>query len=300
VAAAGRAPAGDGGRFGFVEVEVPWALGPPDGRHVVRDPVTGSITHVVVLATQAAPERRRLTGRGRVRGRDRPDPVAAAPAAVATARATVILTARPLGDAAAARAWLRGADESMLAEGLDVLGRVLRAQRIATADPALVAVAAAQLIAARVGVGSGAELAAGRRSEIRELSVGRGAAKIRGRRRALVPAARLAALLAGRESALVCEELVLRARLDLDAGRPREAALQVLIALDAALAELPTDSAADQLATRIDELRGHREAVAAAAQAALAGDPGEDAQAAVASAVARLEAALRARAASRG
>ena len=57
----------------------------------------------------------------------------------------------------------------------------------------------------------------------------------------LRPQARLAAVLNGRERPLACEELTLRARLDLDHGREREAALQVLVALDAALAELAAD-----------------------------------------------------------
>ena len=52
------------------------------------------------------------------------------------------------------------------------------------------------------------------------------------------PEERFAALLGGRESPLAAEELVLRARADLDAGRPREAALQARVALEALLAEL--------------------------------------------------------------
>ena len=47
------------------------------------------------------------------------------------------------------------------------------------------------------------------------------------------PEERFAALLGAREPQLVAEELVLRARADLDAGRPREAALQARVALEA-------------------------------------------------------------------
>ena len=60
----------------------------------------------------------------------------------------------------------------------------------------------------------------------------------------LHPQARLAAVLGARERPLACEELALRARLDLDHGREREAALQLLVALDAALAELARGPAA--------------------------------------------------------
>ena len=112
----------------------------------------------------------------------------------------------------------------------------------------------------------------------------------------LGPQARLAAVLSGRERALVCEELALRARLDLDQGRDREAALQVLVALDAALAELSADPSAAHSAERLAELRGQREPVAAAAQAALAGPLGRPPSSRVEFALRRIEAALRARA----
>ncbi len=107
------------------------------------------------------------------------------------------------------------------------------------------------------------------------------------------PQERLAALLGGREVALACEELALRARGDLEHGRPREAALQLSVALDAALAEL--EGWREQLGDRLDELAGLRSAVAAAAQAALAGGLDDDTVAAVDAALGRLEAALRAR-----
>jgi len=110
----------------------------------------------------------------------------------------------------------------------------------------------------------------------------------------LAPQARLAAVLNGRDRALACEELTLRARLDLDHGRDREAALQVLVALDAALAELSGESL--EVQGRLAELRGQREPVAVAAQAALAGSLSPEQREAVDFTVNRIEAALRARA----
>jgi hypothetical protein len=112
----------------------------------------------------------------------------------------------------------------------------------------------------------------------------------------LQPQARLAAVLGAREEPLACEELALRARQDLDHGRDREAALQVLVALDAALAELTRDPAAVALADRLSELRGQREDVAAAAQSALTGPLSAAQREAVAFTVQRVESALRARA----
>jgi hypothetical protein len=112
----------------------------------------------------------------------------------------------------------------------------------------------------------------------------------------LEPQARLAAVLGGRESVLVSEELVLRAQVDIEQGRAREAALQMLVALDAALAELQIDPGAGALAERLEELRGQREAIARAAQSALAGSlPAPDREA-VEHTLGRIEAALRARA----
>jgi hypothetical protein len=95
---------------------------------------------------------------------------------------------------------------------------------------------------------------------------------------------------------LLSEELALRARLDLDQGHDREAAMQLLVALDAALAELQVDPAAEELAERLDELRGQQEATARAAQAALAGALPPADREAVAFTLGRVEAALRARA----
>jgi hypothetical protein len=101
--------------------------------------------------------------------------------------------------------------------------------------------------------------------------------------------------LSGRDAALACEELTLRARGDLDHGRLREAALQLAIALDTALAELEAWREQGDMASRLDELDERRGAVADAARAALAGGVGDGRMADVESALERLEAALRAR-----
>ena len=89
---------------------------------------------------------------------------------------------------------------------------------------------------------------------------------------------------------------MLRARSDLDHGREREAALQVLVALDAALAELAGTTSVADLGQRLDELRGQRDPVALAAQAALSGPLTPAHRETVVFTVGRIEAALRARA----
>lgn len=181
--------------------------------------------------------------------------------------------------------------------GLALVNRAVQAHRIAAGDPDAHAVGRAQLIAARVGVGEGEQVADGRWAHARAVP-----APNRRRRRAAIlePQARMAALLGARMPELVAEELVLRVRGDLDAGRPRHAALGLLVALDAAIAELAADPSAPELAPRLAELRQAREAVGAAAQTALTGAPDEAVQEAVAATLVSLEAALRARAVAGG
>lgn len=209
-----------------------------------------------------------------------------------TARATVIDVGEPFAADADAAGWLNRAGEDQLAEDLAVLNWALFAFRLASADPYHGLVSREQLLVARVGYGAGEQVADGLWAQARELIA---PARRQRRSQVLHPQARLARLLGRREQPLVCEELALRARLDLDHGRTREAALQVLVALDAAIAELAADPDAEALQTRIDELREQRDPVADAAQAALAGPLDRGDHEAVEFALERIEALLRAR-----
>jgi hypothetical protein len=212
---------------------------------------------------------------------------------VSTGRATIIDVGQPLPDAGQAQRWLGSTGEEDLDAALAVLNRVLHSYRLVTADPYATPVSRSHALVARIGFGAGEQVADGLWTEARELLDS--GPRLR-RFKVLQPQARLAAVLGGRERSLACEELVLRARLDLDHGREREAALQVLVALDAALAELPTDPSASALTGRLEELRGQRDPVTAAAQAALAGPLEASQLEAVDFTVRRIEAALRARA----
>ncbi len=241
---------------------------------------------MLLFATLGAPERRHLLD-GRRRRAAAPEPP---PAPVVTGRATVISVAAPFAEVAAAHRWLDGAGEEALAGDLAVLNGALHAFRLAAADPHVHTVARSQLLVARIGYGEGEAVADGRWREARELTA---PAPRRRRRKLLEPQPRFAAVLSRREQLLACEELALRARLDLDESRPREAALQLLVALDAALAEMAGDS---EIAGRVAELRERREAVAAVAHAALARELRDEEREAVAASLSRLEAALRARA----
>lgn len=271
---------------------MPWALGPADGRYLLRGgrEAEESPSHVLVIETLAASERRRaMLGRRGRRAEAQPEPE---PTPVPTGRATVIDVAAPFADASQAGAWLRAAGEQQLAEHLGVLASALHAFRVATADPYLHPVGRERLLVARLGYGLGEEVADGLWTDARELI----AAVPRQRRSGLLhPQARLARLLGGRERPLVCEELALRARLDLDHHRTREASLQLLIALDAAIAELASDPLAESLESRVQELREQRDPVAAAAQAALSGPLARADLDVIEFALERVQAALRAR-----
>jgi hypothetical protein len=241
-----------------------------------------------VLGTLGAPQRRLLGGR-RARAAA-PEP---APVPVATSRATVV-GAQPFASAGDARAWMARADHHGDAdEAIAVLNGVLRAHRLATADPHVREVSREQALVVRVGVGEGEQVADGRWTSARELPAPKAG---RGRRTAaLRPQERLAALLGGRDAALACEELTLRARADLDAGELRQAAFQLRVALEAALAELEPWSGRGDLGERLAELRDERPAVGAAANAALQGGLDDASIADVERVLGRLEAALRAR-----
>jgi hypothetical protein len=250
--------------FAFAQLEFGFLLGPADGRYVVRS-APSDLDAVLVLSTEGAPPRQR-----------RPRPVDnALPEAVPTSRATVVQP-EPLADPAA---WLdelradKEALESELVSAVAVLNRALFARRLATADPYLTEVSVDRALVARVGYGAGEEVADGRFAEALELPR---PGALRVKRSMEAPDERFAALLGAREEPLVAEELVLRARADLDAGRTREAALQARVALEA----LPA-------------LDSHRAAVAAAANAALAGSLSVAELEALTEAIKAMESALR-------
>ena len=270
-----------------MQFELPWALGPPDGRYLLRDDAEDEATHVLVLATLGARERRRLRDR---HGRDAaPEPE---PTPVTTGRATVI-DAHAVDSAEAAR-WLDAADSASAEAAFAAVARAVRMHRIAEGNADVHPPAIEQALVVRVGYGAGEQVAEGRWTAARELPPARPAR--RKRTIALQPHERLAALLGGRSHPLVCEELTLRARHDLDHGQLREAALQLRLALDAAQRELRAEEQASSaaFAERLDDLEQRRPAIDALADAAIGGVLGPDASATLGETLRRLEAALRA------
>lgn len=275
--------------FTFVQMEIPWELGPPDGRYLLRTPPGpqgGQPQHVAVLSTLGA------TRRGVLGRRARTTRTSTEPPSVVVARATVI-DAIALSAERQAEAWLAELDPEREAQNAaGVLNRLLQSHRIATANPHVHEVSPTQALALRAGYGEGEQVAEGLWLKARALVLSRRAALRRVG--VLRPQERLAGLLSGADEALMCEELCLRARRDLDEGRVRLAALELERAYATGLGELER-GASHELRSRLQELGELRVEVERAAACALEReDPDETS---VRRALERLEATLRARAA---
>jgi hypothetical protein len=200
-------------------------------------------------------------------------------------RATAVFAYAPFASEQDAAAWLEGvaADEdrleSMLAEATLLLNTAVHAGAVARWDPQQGEVSAAAAQRVRIGFGSGEDVASGRFAVAREVEVARsGRSRRRRREEDLRPQERLAAVLGARERLDACETLLLRARADVDAGRLREAALQLGVALDALAVELAgalQDPAHDEDMTALERRRGE---AGEAGEAALRGelDPGRE------------------------
>ena len=245
-----------------------------DGRYLARDLGPGAEESVLVLQTTGAP----LAGARRRRRPKRADADGDAKPLTLT-RATAIRAFAPFAEGSAADRWLDEACEAedtvdvLVDEGLELLNRALHAQAIASANPGsrseLSAEGAERIL---VGYGSGEETAVGRFREARQVDVAPRASNRRRREEELRPQERVAAMLGGRERADACEALLLRARADLNAGRDREAALQLRVGLEALLTELKgalSDPGHDEDMGTLSERRGE---VGDAANAALQGE----------------------------
>jgi len=218
-----------------------------------------------VLSTIGAPR----SGAPRLRrGRSKEVESEPVPDPLPVTRVTVIRP-RPFESREAADAWLervagdREMSAALAAEAGRHLNRALHAHRTAAGDPHVADVDPARALAIRFGYGTGEEVADGRWRGARELAERERRSLLRRDYEALRPQERVAAVLGGRERVGPHEELILRARGDLDAGRYSTAALGLCTGLEALLAVpegLPTE-ANEELRARLEDAR--REARAA-------------------------------------
>lgn len=257
-----------------MQFEFPGTIGVPDGRYLARDGSGGEQEQrVLVVETDGAPPpaRRRRRAKQAESG--------ATPARLPLTRVTAVRAQEPFGSAADAQGWLEQtfAEEDSIDDAIDdalrLLNRALHAQAIASADPRGAELGAGRAAAVRIGHGSGKEVAAGRFTEAKAIDPRSASGSKRQQRdEELRPQERLAAVLGGREDLDACETLLLRARADVDAGRRREAALQLRVALEAMLVELAGALADPDHEKDLAELEERRSEAGDAANAALRGD----------------------------
>lgn len=250
------------------------ALPLADGRYLARAPEPGEEESVLALQRIGAP---RAAGKRRRRGRA--VEAEGEPQTLALTRATAIRAFAPFEDPGEAARWLDEACEAedtvdvLVAEALALLNRALHAQAVATANPnSQVELDAERAERILVGFGSGEEVADSRFTEAREVDTESRASRRRRREEELRPQERVAAVLRGREQLDTCETLLLRARADLNAVRPREAALQLRVGLEALLVELKDALADPDHEEDMGTLQERRTEVGDAANAALQGD----------------------------
>lgn len=216
-------------------MELPGTVALDDGRYLDHAP---DGPWVLAIETEGAlPPARRKRRRPRRSGPDRIPP--AVPLTVAT-----VIFARNQMDPPAAAEWLRDAASEprvgdVIGEALSVLERGTAAATAVTGRAIGEPVTPEDLAGVRIGYGEGERVYDGRFAEALEVDPADGGpTSRRARTERVVPVARIAAILAGRESLHACEVMLPRTRADLDAGRLMPAALTIGEAVRATIAEL--------------------------------------------------------------
>jgi hypothetical protein len=261
--------------FGFAQLDFAGPLPLVDGRYLVRGGAEESVLVIKTLGAPAPPVRRRRRPRRAEQDSE--------PATLPLARATAVRAFAPFETEEEAARWLDEATEAedtadvLVADGIALLNRALYVHAVAAADPRGQQLTPERTVAVRIGYGDGEEIADSGFSAAREVDVwASGASRRRRREEDLRPQERVAAVLGGREQVAVCETLLLRARADLDAGRGREAALQLRVGLEALLVELKGGGADPGHAEDMGALSGRRGEAGEAANAALGGELGSE------------------------
>lgn len=271
------------------------SLAVADGRYLVREDASESEGQqsVLVIETLSAPA---AGSRKRQRAA-----AAEESAQLPLSRATAVRAFQSFESEEEARRWLEEAAgeeaaETSVSAAIRLLNRALHAQAVASGDPYLAELDPRRAVAIRIGYGSGEEVADGRFTLAYDVDLtARRGARRRQRAEDLRPQERVAAVLRARERPAACETMLLRARADLNAGRGREAALQLRAGLEALLIELAEALADPGHGEDLGELKARRPQAAAAAETALAGELDPEQEAAVAELIAVCERVLRRR-----
>lgn len=246
--------------FRIVQIEVAGEVDLPPGRWTVRGHANRPRAVVVVDATERPPRRFRRKRRK-----------IADAISVPVSRVTVV-DADPL-DVDDAERWLAEHDaDAAVDDALAVIHRLSQAGAVAGGEARPRPLRWRDLTRALLAYGSGYEGADGNWSSHRAVPVPADEPhRVRRSGRGLGHEERLADLLSGRDPVLAAERLSLRVQADLDAQHYREAALQLRIAVEVAIAELEPWREAPHVDAALTELRASRAAVADAATAAVRG-----------------------------
>ncbi len=278
--------------FAFVQFDLPFNLPITDGRYIIRRHTDGA--DVLVLSGPRAGRSRRF-GRWKLRSADSTAPL---PETGTTATITV---AEKFSDKEGAAKWLADrsisveAAENQVQEALKLLNSALAAHRLASSDPYASELTRNDPVTVRIGYGRGEQIAEGEWSDALEMPAPEDQKGRRKRKQMLDPQTKFAAILSGKETVLLAEELMLRARLDLNSDRPRHAALQADLALEALLAE--TEQSEEELSEKQQEdlewLKSNEKKLEGIADSALTGDIEPEAVSVVDDVVARMERFIR-------
>jgi hypothetical protein len=255
--------------FGFTQFDFAGTLPLADGRYLARDEEGESVLVILTLGAPPPPPRRRRRARkAEPEGETLP-----------LVRVTAIRAFAPFASDQEAERWLDEATEAedttdvLVADGIALLNRALHAHAASAAEPRGHELTPERAVKVRLGYGAGEQLAESDFSEGREVDVrARDASRTQRRQEALRPQERVAGILGGREQIDLCETLLLRARADLDAGRNREAALQLRVGLEALLVDLADALEDPDHLEDMGALSGRRAEAGEAANAALNGE----------------------------
>lgn len=253
----------------------------PDGRFLARSALGPGETEqrqsILVLTSGGAP----AAGR-RKRRKPREAAIGDEAGDLAFTRATAVRAWAPLASEEEAARWLEAssqddeATDELIAEGGELVNRALHVAGIASGDAYSLERSPWSAAAIRIGFGTGDEMAYGHFTQALEIDFRSGS----GRRRAmdeLRPQERVAAILGDREQLDACETLIARAERDLEAGRLREAALQLRVGLEALLVEMQDAMADPDHEADMAVLAERRKEAGVAANEALKGDPSPEA-----------------------
>lgn len=260
---------------------------------MVRGDVEGELDVLLLrtLGVPPTPPRRRRRPKRLVTDSPEPDPV--------TISRVTVVASDAFTDESEAKSWLdhcgrdEDAREREAARALGSVNRAVRAQRVAAADAYLHEVSPAQARRSRLGYGTGDELVEGHWTDAYTLPPpSRGRSR---RQQMLAPQQEVAGILSGRRATYPSEDLLLRARLDLDEGRTRQAALQLRVAAEALESELRDEHAGEGKSEALSPLRQRMGLVRELGTAAIRADLDRKQSASLVKAIEEFERAFRRR-----